>query len=229
MSRNTPCRIVGIAGVQFALPQATQQILDLVDRLDCRCRIINGRRQRLDGDVDQQADGILRVLLRRPFERQVDGPHQIAFGQRSFCAMNLKQHRIRDERVADPACQHDDGSCLLCLANQVLDVKLGNRARGGEICQRLDNRTQLSLKSLPSDVRMAIGVLIESLERLADDLATFVAEHAKHVRNLKVAQPLYQARKEQHAEQNQSGDREDGEQRHDPALSRSTRGRAPRE
>jgi hypothetical protein len=177
-----------IAGVQFVLPQPSQQILNLIDGLDRRRRIINGRGQRFDGDVYQQANWIFRVLFRRPFSRQVDAPHQVAFVQRSFCTMNLKQLGVLNKRVANPACHHDDGSCLLPLPNQVIDIQFGDRARGGEICQRLYSWTQFRvLSSLSSDVRLITRFLIKTLERLANDLATFVPEQVKYVCNLEVA------------------------------------------
>jgi hypothetical protein len=73
--------------------------------------------RRLDGEVDQQPNGIFRILLRRPFEPEVDGPHEVALRQRSFSHMNLQQQGIRDKGIANPACHYDDGLCLLCLAN----------------------------------------------------------------------------------------------------------------
>jgi hypothetical protein len=126
-------RIVAITRVQIVPSQPAQQVLDLVDSLDRRGRIVNRRRQRLDGDINEQPNGIFRILLRRPFKPKVDGPQKVPLGQRSSGPMNLQQQRIFNEGIADPAYHHDDRRRLLCLANQVADIETGNRARWGEI------------------------------------------------------------------------------------------------
>ena len=103
---------------------------------------------------------------------------EAAFGQCSFRTMNLQQHCIRDEGIADPACHHDDGSCLLCLTNQVVDIEPSNRARRGEIPQRLDHRTQFRIIAcLAFAFRLAFCLGIETLKRLVYDLAALVADH----------------------------------------------------
>ena len=97
--------------------------------------------------------------------------------------MNLQQQCIRDNGIADPACHYDDGLCLLCLANQVVDIELRNRARRSEMPQRLDNQTQFGNSvRLLSALRVIFRLLIEALKRLVYDLAALVADDVKHVK-----------------------------------------------
>jgi hypothetical protein len=44
-----------LGGIELSATQAMQQILDLIERLHGRGWIIDGRRQRPDGNIDQQA------------------------------------------------------------------------------------------------------------------------------------------------------------------------------
>ena len=121
---------------------------------------------------------------------------RFAFGQCSFRTMDLQQHRILDEGVADPACHHDDGACPLCLANQVVDIDFGNRARRGEMRQRLDDRTRFrNIACAMSALRLVICLRIEALKRFAYDLATLVADDVKHVSDLEIASNPSSARK----------------------------------
>ena len=92
-----------------------------------------------------------------------------------------------------------------------------NRARRGEIPQRLDNRTQFrNIARLLSALRLIFRLLIEALKHLAYDLAALVADDVKHISDLEVCQALHQRGKQQHAEQKQSSDHDAGDQRHDP-------------
>jgi hypothetical protein len=52
-----------MADTQLAPAQAMQEIFQLIDRLDGRRWIVDGRRQRLDGDIHQEADRIFGVLF----------------------------------------------------------------------------------------------------------------------------------------------------------------------
>ena len=69
-------RIARVAGIQVAPPQAAQQVLDLNHGLHRRGRIVDGGREGLDGDIDQKADRVFRVLLEGALPRQVDCAHQ---------------------------------------------------------------------------------------------------------------------------------------------------------
>ena len=74
--------IDGVAGVQFRRAETAQEVLELVDRLDRGRRIVDRRRQRLDGDVDQKPDRIFWVLLEGALALQMDGPPQCVLWQR---------------------------------------------------------------------------------------------------------------------------------------------------
>src|SRR6185437_7588979 len=137
--------------------------------------------------------------------------------QRSSDPMNLQQQRIFNKAIADPAYHHDDRLRLLCLANQVADIETSNRARRGEIPQRLDNRSQFrNIARNPSALRLTVFFLIEALKRFSQDLAAPVADGVKDVGNLEITQPLHQRGKQQHAEQKQSSDHDARKYGHGP-------------
>ena len=86
--------------------------------------------------------------------------------------MNPQDSRVCEKRVADPVCHHDDGPRLLRLAYQTINIKSDNRERGVGVFQRLDDRPQYRILSrLAYGVRFAISLLVETLERRADDFA----------------------------------------------------------
>src|SRR5947209_1581287 len=60
-----PICVPGKANIEIMPTEATQEILDLVEGLNCRGWIVDRGRERLDGDVDQEANGVFRVLLER--------------------------------------------------------------------------------------------------------------------------------------------------------------------
>src|SRR5688572_11352928 len=52
--------------------QAQQEVADLIERLDGSRRVVDGGRQRSYRDIDEQADCVLRVLLERAFDAELN-------------------------------------------------------------------------------------------------------------------------------------------------------------
>ena len=99
--------IDGVAGVQFGRAQTAQEVLELVDRLDRGRRVVDRRRQRLDGDVDKKPDRIFWVLFEGSFALKADGASQCVLWQRRTRVVNMQQSHALDQRVADRARHHD--------------------------------------------------------------------------------------------------------------------------
>ena len=78
-SLSWPCAIVIRSDLHASPAESQQQIRDLIERLNGGCRIVDGRRERFDGDVDQQSERILRVLIEGPFLPQLEGSPQHIF------------------------------------------------------------------------------------------------------------------------------------------------------
>jgi hypothetical protein len=55
--------IANAARIERTPAEAAQEILDLIDGLDCRGRIVDGRGKGLDGDVHQEPQGVFGILF----------------------------------------------------------------------------------------------------------------------------------------------------------------------
>ena len=74
--------VCDVAGVEFGCAEAAQQVLDLVDGLDRRRRVVDRGRQGLDGDVDEKPDWIFGVLLDCSFAPEMNSAQERVFRQR---------------------------------------------------------------------------------------------------------------------------------------------------
>ena len=63
-------RVVGQPFVQAPPAHTAQEVMDLVNRQDRGGRIVDGRGERLGGDIDHNPEGKSRVLLHGPFLAQ---------------------------------------------------------------------------------------------------------------------------------------------------------------
>ena len=126
-----------VAGVQFGCAEAAQEVLELVDRLDRRRRVVDRRRQRLDGDIDEKPDRIFRVLLEGPFAPETDGAEERVLRQRRSRTMDAQKNRALDQRVADRAGHHDRSARLPRQRDKRADVRAGDGAGLAEILHRL--------------------------------------------------------------------------------------------
>src|SRR4051794_29928004 len=94
------------AKFQSPSTQPDQQVLDLVERLDCSRWIVDGRRERLDRDIDQQTEGVLGVLLERTLVPEFNRTPQNILGKWSGAIDSKNRGRI-EHRVADRGVQLD--------------------------------------------------------------------------------------------------------------------------
>src|SRR4029078_7321137 len=60
----------------MSLAHLAKQSLELVDRQHCGSWIIDSLRKRLDGDIDDDAEGEGRVLFESAFRAKCDSPEQ---------------------------------------------------------------------------------------------------------------------------------------------------------
>ena len=74
--------------------------MKLVDGEHCRRWIIDGRRQGLDGDIDQDAEGKGRILLDSTFGPERDCPSQLTVVDCACAAIQPKQRFIHRHEVA---------------------------------------------------------------------------------------------------------------------------------
>ena len=95
--------------------KATQKILDLVDSLYRRGRIIDGRRERLDGDIDKQPNWIFGILLERALGLEMNEPDQILFGKPNLVPVNPHDNAAIDKGIAHSGDHLDDCATAFCL------------------------------------------------------------------------------------------------------------------
>ena len=95
--------IDGVAGVQFRRAETAQEVLELVDSLDRGRRVVDRRRQRLDGDIDKKPDRIFWVLLEGSFALKMDGAPKCVLRQRRSRVVNMQETRTLDQRIVPRA------------------------------------------------------------------------------------------------------------------------------
>jgi hypothetical protein len=108
---------------QAATPEATQQVLELVDSLYSRSRIVNSRRKRLDSNVNQQADRIFGILFKSAFVRKMNGPPQSMLGYLLQSATDVQKFSVINDRVANRTLYLDEAVELTCQLNKGFLIK----------------------------------------------------------------------------------------------------------
>ena len=88
--------------------EAEQEVLHLVEGLHGGRGVVDGRRERLDRDVHEDADRVLGVLLERALRPEPDEPPQPALGHGPPPAVDAQERHAVDERVADRPRHRDD-------------------------------------------------------------------------------------------------------------------------
>jgi hypothetical protein len=89
-------------------PDLQQQVLDVVEHLDGGGRVVDGRRERPDGDVDQDAEGEGRVLLDGPLPPEGEHAPQAPPQGRWRRPVDLDQDGPVGDEVADRVRQVED-------------------------------------------------------------------------------------------------------------------------
>ena len=103
----TPVGVAHAADVQVAPTHPQEEVLDLVERLHGGRRVVDRGRQRLDGDVHQEPDRVLRVLLERPIGPELDRPPEPLGRRRRAGAVDPQDRHPVHHGVAD-GDRHDD-------------------------------------------------------------------------------------------------------------------------
>ena len=212
-------RIGDVAGVQLDCAKAAQEILELVDRLDRRRRIVDRRRKRLDGDVDKKSDWVFRVLLEGAFAPEADGAEERVLRQGRCRLMNPQKDDALYEGVADRAGHHDRPACLSRQRDEGADVEAGNSAWLAGILQRLGRVAEPRPARCGVAIALYGGRTAKRPEHLADHGAPAVADQMENIADLKVAKALHQPSKHQHADDDHDPD-ERRRERRGPAPSR---------
>jgi len=104
-------RLVAVGSdFQVALPQTNQQILNLVERLHGRRRIVNCRRQSPNGYVHKQPDRVLGILLKCALVAELNPRPQFPFINRLPRPIHSKYRHRLDECIADSYGHFDDSA-----------------------------------------------------------------------------------------------------------------------
>ena len=85
---------------QLVLAQEAQEAMDLVDGEHCRRRIVDRGRQRLEGDVHQDAEREHGILLERALGAQSHGRAKARVVDRGRAAVQREQGIVRGDEVA---------------------------------------------------------------------------------------------------------------------------------
>ena len=96
-----------------------QQLLEVVEHLDGRRRVVHRRRQRPDRDVDHDPDGEAGVLVDRPLDAEGDEAAELPLGVRRDVAVDLHQHAARGDEVADRLPQDEHAVVLVAPSGRV--------------------------------------------------------------------------------------------------------------
>ena len=81
---------------QIRLADEAKQVLEVVEHLHRRRRVVHGRGQRADRDVDHDPDGERRVLLDRPLDAEGDHRPQLVLRLGTgIGAVDVEQRRAR--------------------------------------------------------------------------------------------------------------------------------------
>ena len=110
--------VAELLAAQVPQPDHPQQAVQLVDGQHRRRRIVDGRRQRLDRDVDQDAEGEGRILLHRALGSEHDGLPQPTVVDGAGAAVQPVQRFVDRQKVAHLRDEFDDPVGLPSLLDQ---------------------------------------------------------------------------------------------------------------
>ena len=130
------------ADVEVAADEVVQQGLECVDRLRRRRRVVDGRRQRAQGDVHDRADRVGRVLRDRALLGEQHGALQLAAADGRVAAADAEQRRAGAHVAADRDRQLDDRLRLRGGGDEPLAVERRDHAAGTVVGDHLADRRQ---------------------------------------------------------------------------------------
>ncbi len=117
------------ADVQPAAAQAPQQIVDLVESLDRGRRIVDGRRERPNGNVHEQADRVLGILQRCALLAEYDPFQHRAWVQLLLCTVDTGDRQAICHQVADGIFHLDQGAGFAGSLDETVRIECRNDAR----------------------------------------------------------------------------------------------------
>ena len=94
--------VIDLLAAQMPAADRQQQPVQLVDGEGGRCRVIDRRRQRLVGNIHQDAEGKGRVLLNGPFRPEGDRRPQFTVVNAVGAAIEAKQRLVLRQRNPPP-------------------------------------------------------------------------------------------------------------------------------
>ena len=107
---------------QIPFANHSQQAMKLVDGEHSRGRIVDGRRQSLDGDIDQDAKREHRVLLERTLRPKHGGVPQPAIIDPGGGAVQVEDRFTHGHEIADLGHELDDTVQALCFGNKGVQI-----------------------------------------------------------------------------------------------------------
>jgi hypothetical protein len=135
-SRATARAVKGAAG-QAPPGEQDQQVFDPIDDVHRRGRVIDGRREGLDGDVDQDAQRERWVLLDRAFGAEGDhAPHR-ALAEMPSPAVDLQDHGPGRDVIADGLRQDEQAVLALPDGDQAAHCHRQDHAALARVAQPL--------------------------------------------------------------------------------------------
>ena len=107
--------------------------MKLVDGEHGRRRIVDGRRQRLDRDIDQDAEGKGRILLDGAFGPERDGRPQLLVVDGAGAAIQPEQRFVHRHEVAHLGDEFDNPVGLPRLCDQSRQIHGEHDPRGARV------------------------------------------------------------------------------------------------
>ncbi len=124
------CSVGNAANIKPASAQASQQVVDLVERLHRRRRVVDRRRECPNGNVDQQANRILWILQGYALLAEDDARQYCARIQLLRAAVDTGNRQAIGDQIADGIFYLDQGSGLGSRSHQVWHIEGSDHTRG---------------------------------------------------------------------------------------------------
>ena len=145
-----------------------EEILQVVEHLDGRRRVVDGRGEGADCDVDHDPDGESRILLDGPLDAERDHRAKPLVRVRPWIApVQLDQHGPGGDEIADRVAQHHEAVVVSRPRSEPADV---DRLNGAPVAHHPDDASRLSgwgIRSGNDRRRVASGRLFEHLAERA--------------------------------------------------------------
>ena len=153
-----------VADVEPPGAELRQQVVELVDGHDRRGRIIDRRRERLDGDIDQDAERKGRVLVHRPLALQDHRTKQAPVAHGGGGLEELEERGATADEIARRRHEHHERVGAAGFGDQAGRVERHERAGRTGVAQ---GPGRLGRRSRGARRRCAERLRVDPVERLA--------------------------------------------------------------